>query len=416
MTEVEKVRGARLWLRVFAPFALGYFISYLYRVVNAVIAPDLISDLSLDAAQLGQLTSVYFFTFAAFQLPLGLLLDRYGPRRTEAVLLLFAASGALVFASAESVAGLTIGRGLIGFGVSACLMAAFKAFTQWFPVGRLPLINGLQMAAGGLGALAATTPVQAALSITDWRGVFVVLAIATLAVACAVFWIVPERPPTGGTEGFRSQLRGLKSILASPVFWRIAPWCVTTQAAQLSILSLWSGPWLRDVAGLAGADVAADLAWIAAAMVAGFISMGSIAERLGRWGITPVQVASVAMAIFIVLQAVLLTEPVHLALPVWMAFAFFGTSGIVPYAGLSQRFPAALAGRVNTSLNVLSFSMTFIWQWGIGIIINQWPMLGDGFDPAGYRAAFAVMIVIQLAAAAWYFLMPVWQSKLRNNV
>ena len=258
-------------------------------------------------------------------------------------------------------------------------------------------------------------PVQAALALTDWRGVFMLLGIATFFVAAAVFWIVPDRPSVGRADGFRDQLEGLKSILVSPVFWRIAPWCVTTQAAQLSILSLWSGPWLRDVAGLGRAEVAADLAWIAAAMVAGFVGMGSIAERLGRRGITPVQVASVAMAIFIVLQIVLLGEPVQMALPVWMAFAFFGTSGIVPYAGLSQHFPVALAGRVNTSLNVLSFAMTFIWQWGIGVIINQWPMVDAGFDPSGYRAALAVVIAIQLAAAVWYALMPVWQGRRRSG-
>ena len=78
-------------LRVFLPFALGYFLSYLYRVVNAVMAPDLVTEIGLDAAQLGLLTSAYFLTFGIFQLPLGMLLDRFGPRRTEAVLLLFAA-------------------------------------------------------------------------------------------------------------------------------------------------------------------------------------------------------------------------------------------------------------------------------------------------------------------------------------
>ncbi len=84
--------------RVFVPFACGYFLSYLYRVINAVIAPDLVAELRLDAAELGFLTSTYFLTFALFQLPLGMLLDRFGPRRTEAALLMFAALGAFVFA------------------------------------------------------------------------------------------------------------------------------------------------------------------------------------------------------------------------------------------------------------------------------------------------------------------------------
>ena len=145
-----------LALRIFAPFAFGYFLSYLLRTINAVIAPDLVRDVGLDATSLGLLSSAYFFAFAIFQLPLGVLLDRYGPRRTEAVLMIFAAAGTALFAVSTTFSGLFIGRALIGLGVSACLMAAFKAFVMWFPSNRLPFINGCQMAIGGLGALSAT--------------------------------------------------------------------------------------------------------------------------------------------------------------------------------------------------------------------------------------------------------------------
>jgi MFS family permease len=179
--------------RVFFPFAAGYFLSYLYRVVNAVIAPDLVGELSLAPASLGLLTAVYFITFASFQLPLGILLDRYGPRKVEACLLLFAGLGAYIFSQSTSLTGLIVGRALIGFGVSSCLMAAFKAYTLWFPKDKWPLVNGFQMAAGGLGALAATSPVEFALGFTDWRGLFVILAIATIASATVVFFVVPGK-------------------------------------------------------------------------------------------------------------------------------------------------------------------------------------------------------------------------------
>ena len=133
--------------RVFVPFAMGYFLSYLMRVVNPVIAPDLVRDLGLTAADLGLLTSANFLAFAVAQLPLGILLDRFGPRRTEAVLLLFAALGAFLFSIAGSAPDLIAGRALIGLGTSACLMAAFKAYVMWFSGERIPFINGLQMAA-----------------------------------------------------------------------------------------------------------------------------------------------------------------------------------------------------------------------------------------------------------------------------
>jgi len=391
--------------RVFIPFALGYFLSYLYRVVNAVIAPDLVYDLGLDANHLGLLTSAYFLTFAAFQLPLGILLDRLGPRRTEATLLMFAAAGAFVFGFADSAAGLIVGRAMIGLGVSACLMAAFKAFVMWFPSQRLPLINGCQMAAGGLGALAATTPVEAALAVTDWRGVFLVLGALTLAVAVMIFVVVPEHESTRAGTGLRDQLGGVARIFTSSLFWRIAPLTVMSQASFLSIQGLWSGPWLRDVAGLEREAVANHLFLVAAAMVAGFIFMGWVAERLSRLGIRPMTVAVTGMILFMATQAAIVADWAVPVLVLWVLFGFFGTTGIVPYAALSQRFPPQLAGRLNTGLNVLVFVVAFSGQWGIGAVIDLWPATASGgYALEGYRAAFGIMLALQVLALIWFAL------------
>jgi len=145
-------------------------------------------------------------------------LDRFGPRRVEAFLLLFAGLGAWVFATAESPAGLMAGRALIGFGVSACLMAAFTGYVMWFPRQRLPLINGIQVAFGGLGALAATVPVEAALSVMDWRGVFRVLGVLTFGAAEAVFVMVPEGRPGKGGIRLGEQLKGIRAVFADPRF------------------------------------------------------------------------------------------------------------------------------------------------------------------------------------------------------
>ena len=136
-------------IRIFLPFAAGYYLSYTFRTINAVIAPELARDIGIDAAGLGLLTSVYLLTFAAFQIPLGVLLDRYGPKSTQVVLLMFAVLGAVIFAGAESASGLILGRALIGFGVSGCLMASFKAFVQYFPRHHLPLANGIIFMIGG---------------------------------------------------------------------------------------------------------------------------------------------------------------------------------------------------------------------------------------------------------------------------
>jgi len=390
-------------LRVFIPFALGYFLSYLFRVVNAVLAPDLAAALNVGPSDLGLLTAAYFITFAAFQLPLGVLLDRFGPRKIESFLLLFAAAGAFVFSRAQSIPGLVLGRALIGFGVSACLMAAFKAFVMWFRPQQLPLINGVQMAAGGFGALTATAPVEAALGITDWRGVFFILSIITLAVAAAVFWVVPEKKVEHNNESIKVQLQGIAGVFSSLTFWRIAPLTVMSQAAFLAIQGLWSGPWLRDVAGFERSGAAQVLLMIAAAMVIGFILIGAAAERASRMGIKPIAVAVAGMSAFMLVQLSLILEATSWARALWVLFGIFGTTGIVPYAVLSQSFPLHLSGRVNTALNLLVFVAAFAAQWGIGAIINMWPVAaGDGYAPAGYQAAFAVMLILQLLSLVWF--------------
>jgi predicted MFS family arabinose efflux permease len=390
-------------LRVFLPFAGGYFLSYLYRTVNAVIAPDLVQSLNLNAADLGLLTSMYFLTFALFQLPLGVLLDRFGPRRVEAVLLLFAAAGALLFALSDGRSGLLLGRALIGLGVSACLMASFKAFVIWFPPLRLPAVNGWIMAAGGLGALAATAPVEAALRITDWRGLFLGLSVATWIIAAAVFWVVPERSGRSGGGTLREQWQGVGSIFRSRLFWRIVPLTVLSQATFMAIQGLWAGPWLRDVAGLERSTMASYLLLIAAAMVAGYLSVGTLAVWLSRFNIRPLAVAAGGMLLFMLTQLAIVVVWTSTILPLWMLFGFFGTSGIVTYAALSQQFPPWLAGRVNTALNLLVFIAAFIGQWSIGAIIGHWSQ-EDGYAPPGYQVAFGMVLVLQVVAFVWLLL------------
>jgi hypothetical protein len=197
-------------------------LSYLYRSVNAVIAADLSADFALSAAQLGLLTSAYLLAFAAFQLPLGLLLDRFGPRRTDASLLLIAALGALIFALADRLPSLIVGRALIGLGVSGCLMSGIKANVVWFPLSRLAAMNGWLFFAGGVGLMLATLPVEIAVRLTHWQTVFGVLAMLTVTASALIFFVVPERAGEAVRETIGAQLRGLWRVFCDHRFWQIA--------------------------------------------------------------------------------------------------------------------------------------------------------------------------------------------------
>jgi MFS family permease len=392
-------------LRVFIPFALGYVISYMLRTVNAVIAPNLVAELQLSAGELGLMTSVFFASFAAFQLPLGLLLDRYGPRRTEAALMLITAAGAVLFAISQTATGLIVGRLLLGLGTSACLMAAMTAFVLWFPRDRIPMINGCQMAAGGLGALISTVPVANAAELIGWRGVFWVVAGFSVVVAAMIFTVVPERSAEKKIGGLKAKINGIGEIFTSSLFWRIAPLTVASQASFISLQSLWSGPWLHDVGGIARADVSDRLSIIAGCMIVGFILVGSLAARLNRLGIETMRIAVIGSFIFMTVQVSLIFMGPQYPTLIWAAFGFFGTVGILGYGALSQNFAQELAGRVVTGLNLLVFTAAFAVQWGVGLIIDQWPAAVSGaYAKEAYDAAFMVLVVVQALTMIWYLI------------
>lgn len=394
-----------LALRVFLPFAAGFFLSYLYRTVNAVIAPDIAADTGLSAADIGLLTSMYFLSFAAFQLPLGMLLDRFGPRRVEASLLLIAALGAILFALLDSLAGLALGRALIGIGVSCCLMAGFKAFVLWFPNERIPAINGFMMTFGGLGALVSTMPVELLLNFIGWRDLFLGLGGLTALLAMAIFLIVPEhRGPVADTV-MRDQIAGLREIFRDRFFWRISPTAAITIGVSLSIQSLWAGPWLRDVQGLEPIAVASHLMLAAGIMSLSYPVIGLLAQQAARLRITTVTVAGIGMTCFMLVIVAMAVVSITHDWAIMGAFGFFAAFTSLNYALLGQHFPARLVGRASTALNMLAFATAFAMQWGTGAIIGYWidPATGH-YDAMGYRVGFGLLAVLQVLAILWFFI------------
>lgn len=401
--DVERPRFARIMLVVFLPFACGYFFSYLYRSVNAVVAPNLRVELGLDAAALGLLTSAYFFAFAAFQIPLGVLLDRYGPRRVQATLYCVAALGAFLFALGDSLLALLAARALIGLGVAGGLMAALKAFALWFPRDKLALVNGWYFGSGGLGALFATAPVEWGMELVGWRGVFVALAAGTLAAAAFIFSTVPEKRGSADAGSLLEQTRALGAIYRDPFFWRIVPLMFTCASSNMAIQGLWAGPWLADVEGLARDDVARGLFAMAFALTIGTLLSGSAAGALGRLGISLGGAAAVGAALYIAVQIVIVMRPALPPIILWSAFGLAFPLVTVVFAALAQRFPASHIGRANTAANVLIFSAAFAYQYGLGGVINLWDKLpGGGYPTEAYVAAFTVAIATQAAALLWF--------------
>ena len=389
----------QLWWRIVPAFAAGYFLSYGLRTVNAVIAPELARDFSASAAELGLLTSAYFLAFAAFQLPLGILLDRFGPRRVEATLLLVAAAGCALFGLASSLDGLVFARALIGLGVSACLMASFKAFSQWFPIEMLPSLTGTIMLAGGLGALATSVPVEWALPLIGWRGVFYLIATLGVVVATYLFLSVPDKPATHA-ESLGQQMQALGRIFLHRSYWRFAPQGTLIVGGFMAIQSLWAVPWMITVNGMNRGAAAEVLFLMGLAMLLGFLFVALAAVPLAKRGLTPMQLLTGGIGLALVVEVAILAE----LAPPWLLWPLLGLSfslSNLSYSQLASRFPLQLAGRVNTALNVLMFVGAFGLQWGFGAAVDAVAAAGMA-RPDAFRISLAVLLAMQGLSFFWF--------------
>lgn len=380
------------------PLAAGYFLSYLFRNVNGIVASDIERDLDIGADALGQLTSIYFLTFAAAQLPVGVLLDRYGPRRVQCTLLLCAAAGAGLCAFESHFAGLLLGRALIGLGTSGCLVAGLKASAAWFPRERLAIVNGGFIMCGGLGALAATWPVELGLQVMDWRGLFAMLALLAAAVALAIHYIVPDRQHNSALPANSVLLR---DIIRDPVFRHFAPLSASCFGTVLAVQGLWAGPWLEDVDGLSRHEVATNLACMAAVLVIAAPCWGVLTQWL-RSRIKLMRAAG-GVALILIASEALIVVPTGLpsVLP-WCLFALFGGMSVLSYSALAEHFPAAAIGRANGVLNVLHIGCSFAIQLGIGQVVALWSPVAGRYPAQAYQAGLLMAVTAQILALLWF--------------
>jgi sugar phosphate permease len=398
--------AASLLLVALAPFAIGYLFSYLYRGANAVVAGDLVAELGLSAGELGLLTAAYLGAFAAFQVPLGILLDRYGPRRVQGTLVLVGATGAFLFSIGRDAATLTLGRALIGIAFSGGLMSCFKAVVIWVAEPRRALANACLMSMGGLGLLLSTTPLEYAARTLGWRGAFLALAITTFAVGLLILFVVPERGTAISTERLATQIRQMGRIYGDRVFLAIVPLLGTTAGTHIGLQTLWAGPWFRDVVGLDRAGAANALFVMAIAFIASILLSGVIADRLVRRGFSLLSVVLGFLAIYFVAQVGLLLNPTDpiVSLVLWCVFGATGHVAVIAYPWFGRYFGSALSGRSSTAINLLLFGWAFVAQYGVGAILDRFPTSGGKYAPEAYQWAIGIFLAVQLLTLAWYVL------------
>jgi MFS family permease len=394
----DPVEKRSLILRVFLPFVFGYYIAFLFRTINAVMAAPLETELGLGADDLGLLTSIYFLTFAAAQIPIGILLDRYGPRRVQSVLLGIAAVGSTLFAVSDHFLLLLVARALIGLGVASAMTGGLKALVLWFPGDRVPLLNGLMVMLGALGAVTATLPADLLLDWIGWRELFGLFAGLTAASAAIIYLVVPEATPVA--SGAVSV--GLRKVYVDPRFWRLAPLSACCVGTAWALQGLWAAQWLRDVEGLDRTGVVFHLFAMAVALSLGAILLGVAADRLRKRGVGPEALLGLVAAVFIATQfALILRLPLPSFLQ-WAVVAAVGAATVLSFAILAEYFPKELAGRANGALNLFHIAVAFIVQYATGVVVQQWLPQAGHYPEIAYQTAFALNLALQVAAWIWF--------------
>jgi MFS family permease len=410
MIDGGRVRGGP-FLRVTLPLAGLNFLNQASRGLLALLAPLLALEFGLSASQLGLLAAALFAAYALAQLPVGLALDLYGARRVQLCLGIVAGLGFVLSAVAGDPILFAVGRVFTGLGVSAGLMAMMKANVQWFPPHRVASATGRGLFVAGLGGLLVTWPVQMILPQIGWRGAFWLLALASVLVGSWIALSVPRAVPGGGSRrALRTEIAEIGRIFAHPRFRRLVPAIAMISALSFTYQGLWAGPWLRDVGGQGDEARALLLLTYAAGLMTGSLVAGQAASFAQARGAGPLLAPYVATGVMLVLQAWLILAPPAVALSqgvAWFLFAFCAGAGPTGYTAVGQGFPAALTGRVATAINFSMLVLVFVFQNGIGWILDLWPRVtGGGWDPRGYAWAMAATFVLQAGAALWLVVGP----------
>jgi MFS family permease len=382
------------------PFAAAYFISYFFRTINALISESLVIDLKLRSAHLGLLTSVYFLTFAIVQIPTGFLLDRFGPRRVQCVLLLVAALGATLFAVADGFGLLLFGRALIGLGVAASLTAGLKAIDLWFPKNRLALIKGWFIMIGTLGVVSATAPAEWLLHFIGWKTLFGIFAGLCLGTAILIFFVVPETPHIASATKKSSQIA---KICGDARFWRFAPLSMMCIGTAWALQGLWAAPWFTDVDRLDHQSVVSRLFMMAISLSVAAVLLGAVVDQLCRRGVRPQAVLASIALVFIAMQVALIF---HLSVPptvIWAVIAGTGAGTVVSYSIIAEYFPKEISGQANSALNTLHIGGAFVIQSTIGVIVSLWSGNGGHYPAIAYEVAIGANLAFQIIALGWLF-------------
>ena len=387
--------------RIVLVFASGYFLSYVLRSVNAVLAPMLANDLSLSAGELGWLTSAYFLGFSAMQIPVGIWLDKHGARRTETLLLLVAAVGAVIMATSEALWLLSFGRLLIGAGVSACLMSAYSYFRRCFPPEQQPRLVMLMLIAGTSGALAATQPSLALAEWIGWRPSFGLISILLVLSALAIFFFAGDLDRQEASSTAQKNEGRFLTLCRHPLMIQAIPATLFIIGGFGALQTLWAGPWFTKVLGMRPDEAGETLLYLNAMILLAYILMGSFSPRLIKRGV-PLSTQSLCALMWIPsCFALIVFWQGPYSWIIWLGLVLMVPAMFLLQTQIALAFPKHIAGRVLTTYNLMIFTGSFAVQWGFGLLTDMFA--GLGYSPAqSLTGALSCLVILQFLSLFWF--------------
>jgi len=390
---------------VFLALAFAYFLSAMVRAITATLSPTLIPEFNLHARDLGLLAGGYFLGFAATQLPLGHWLDRHGPKKVVACFLTFAVMGSVAFAVATQFSDLLIARILTGIGVSACLMAPLTGFRRWLAPATQLRANSWMLMTGSMGMLCSTLPVQWLLPVMGWRPMFWGLAGLNVLAIALILWQVPAwrvvaapAQPTGPAPGW---FAGYRDVWAHPYFRRLVPLGFFSYGGLLAMQTLWAGPWMVRVSGYSPLEAATGLFWINVTMLFTFWAWGWLNPWLSRRGWHANLLMTWGIPLNLLVQAVLVVVGPGTGTLAWAMFCMTNSVVSLAQPAVGLAFPPALAGRALSAFNLVIFSGVFAVQWGFGLLVDGFLLLGVS-TPQAFQAAMGLFLMCSIAAYAFF--------------
>ena len=380
---------------IFCVFAFGFFISNLLRSITATLTPVLTSEFDLSAGNLGLLAGGYFLGFSLMQIPAGLLLDKYGPKKVVAYLLLIALVSTISFAFAKSFTGLLISRFFIGVGVSACLMGPLTGYRVWFEDKYQQRANSWMLMVASFGFVISTLPVQILLPMIGWRSIFLIISILILLSIVLILVFAPSWNNNVQNQNIQSaeSTGRLSDVWKNKFFISLIPLAFLNYGGVQAIQTLWAGPWMLNVAGYSPLESATGLFWINIIMLFAFMFWGYILPKFSSLGIDSMKIVKIGLPIsYIVLFCIIIMGQKAGA----MMFTLYILSSIVlslTQPALALSFPQNLAGKSLTSLNVFIHSGTFFVQWGIGLLIDLSKNMGANIITS-YKISLSIFLIL----------------------